>query len=199
MRTLIVVLGNAGSGKTTAVNTISHLLNSKGIKNKVVKFAQPLYNIHNLFFKDKKRWFLLLLGNIISLFHLRRFICKKWSNTVKEAFTNEKNDIVLCDDLRFPLEGDTIVQLGVGGVYHRLIFIYANTSKHNCMVRSNNTKKQMNHDSELYINELYSKFHYAYGPYLTLQHILYYDVVIPNNDDKVTYVNAINKYIEGIL
>lgn len=198
MKTLIIVLGHAGSGKTTTTNYLTDILSNA----ETIKFAKPLYMVHNFFFRTgpKRRWFLLFLGNLISFFKLRRFICSSWVKNVKNCFSKKNREIVLCDDLRFPAEAKSVYKLGCNGIYQKLIVIYLNTSMENCKNRSLNSDKQMRHDSENHIQECWEQIHTELGPRLMLEHhVIYHDLILPNNNDIKTLYKTLDNFIGGLL
>lgn len=208
MNTLILFIGKAGSGKTTAATVVRNFLDlvndpklaQEPKRTEIIKFAQPLYKLHDMFFKSKNRRFLLFLGNVISLFGLRSLICKKWAQEVSKAFKDRGISYVICDDLRFPQEVDAVYKLAMNRVFEHLVVVYVNTSLSNCLERTGNSLKQAQHNSESYLDRNWNHFRSNIGPTLENHcHIMYNGMVIPNNDTKDTFVKAIIKYMEEVL
>lgn len=121
MTKIIGLSGSMGSGKSTCVKLIEELTHKEVY---VVKFAAPLYAMQELiyntilpvyerpdsFVKDRKllQWLGSDWGRSID----KDLWIKYWLQTVAQHNKFNSSDILICDDLRFDNEAETIKNLG---------------------------------------------------------------------------------------
>jgi hypothetical protein len=121
---LICFTGQMGSGKTTATHlTVSALVN-RGYSPKLVKFADPIYNImHSMcdisrieFDKSRLRPVMQYIGSYFRANYTPNFWVDHWELEVKHKLffdgkLNNQKVVILCDDVRYDNEAEKIRNL----------------------------------------------------------------------------------------
>ena len=118
MKTIVLISGAQGSGKSTTANLIRSEMMSRGIIAGVFKFASPLYDMHGAINNILKNYGLesikgidgALLQYLGTDWGRRRFGDDIWvrglRNSLKYYWELNKNALIIINDVRFPNELD---------------------------------------------------------------------------------------------
>lgn len=100
----IAIIGQQCAGKSTIADMVLDCYSKGGI----IKFADPIYDTLKIFGQQKNRAFMQGLGDLAKEHFGQNIYVKLFSEGVKELeeTTNERDYILVCDDIRFPYELD---------------------------------------------------------------------------------------------
>lgn len=124
MSRLIAFTGGMGTGKSTAINFITNLGRDNALPVKLVKFAGPLYDMQEMIYgrispvikrqedfkKDRK--LLQWLGTDWGRDTISKTLWVDLWKADVEAALSDLTTIVVCDDVRFDNEAETVHALG---------------------------------------------------------------------------------------
>jgi len=113
MRRVILISAKQGGGKTTLANDLKMILQTELLEPRLVKFAEPIYEIHDTVYSMLKKYgidskgidgtFMQFIGQ-----HVRdRFGDTTWSNIAHHLVVSAlqlPRAVVVCDDLRYQNE-----------------------------------------------------------------------------------------------
>jgi adenylate kinase family enzyme len=102
------VVGEQCSGKTTAAKFIGRHFSFPHF----VKFAQPLYEALDVFKMEKNRSFMQKLSSLVKAHTHEMIFNDIFISTVQDLIIDKKDDVLICDDVRFPFELTLIRKLG---------------------------------------------------------------------------------------
>lgn len=125
---IIAFSGPQGSGKTEATNYFKKLFAEKGQLAKVIKFAQPMYDIQNYIYqvtnqeppKTKDRKLLQFLGTDWGRSRSPDLWTNLWLLNVNTSLFFDHAHVILTDDCRFDNEADLINSNHRGGIVIRI-------------------------------------------------------------------------------
>lgn len=119
---IIAFSGSMGSGKSTAIERLTEIHKGR-VSN--VKFAQPLYDMQEMIYRriqdvykrpedfKKDRKLLQWLGTEWGRDTISENLwVSLWKSAAQELHFGFKNILIVCDDVRFDNEGQTIKNLG---------------------------------------------------------------------------------------
>lgn len=179
---IIAFTGPMGSGKSTAVQYLKD--SNLGKRIELVKFADPLYDIQEFIYRRvspvlkrqedfvKDRKLLQWLGTEWGRSIYENIWVDLWRHEVSFMVENYPEVVVVCDDVRFDNEAETVKKLG--GYIIKLV-----TNKNEERITTNNGIAK--HPSELGIDE---------------KHV---DFVINNNDTLDVFKNDLDAVFKLLL
>lgn len=120
---ILAFTGKQGSGKTEAAKLIALMLEARGFRAVVVKFADPIYKImqaqcdvlHLDFDKPKMRHIMQFIGEHYRKVYGENFWIDRWEMELKHAgmfSVSQPEAVYICDDLRYKNEAQKVVALG---------------------------------------------------------------------------------------
>lgn len=182
---IIALSGPMGSGKSTAVETLKFMQRDlqSNVKIKVIKFAQPLYDMQEMIYRRIENVY-KRPENFIKDRKLLQWLGTDWGRaTVGESvwvdlWTKEVNQaladgyLVICDDCRF--DNEALAVQNAGGYIVKIKSSY-------CEYRADNPNGLANHPSEAGINDVYA------------------DVIIENNSTLDEYDNKLRQLFKKLL
>lgn len=157
-----MISGKQGSGKTTLAKHLSERITALGYKPVFIKFADPIYEMHNMLLKYMERLGFVydgvkhgpLLQFLGTEFGRKTFGENVWADiAAKKADEAEDNPIVIIDDLRFRNEFASIPE----SIKVRLV-APADIRKERC----DNWRENETHQSEIDLDDWLDKFDLAF-------------------------------------
>lgn len=173
----IAFIGSMHSGKTTALDHVKEILESKGYTLVSTKFATPLYNSQKLFKPEKgykNRKFLQELGDFVKKHFGENILAKVFTEYINKIENCDVNKTIVfcCDDVRVPLEFETV---------KKLKFLTVGIKTNDDIRKKRNPKLFIgtNHKTETSVNYLIEKC----------------DFIIENNGTLEEFKNNLNKIL----
>jgi len=162
MKRIINVSGKMGSGKTTTLNKIVDKLESLGVPYKKIKFADPLYEMHNYILEYMESYGLKyngvkhgpLLQYMGTEFGRNTYGDNVWVDIARNKIENlPKNTIAIIDDMRFKNEFEA---------FSDALKIRLEADKEIRKARCENWRENDNHQSEIDLDDWIDRFDLVY-------------------------------------